>query len=446
MKNILLIISALFITAFSHAQCFDPDADIWKNTWESCSVSDNPKSEYGQTHWLMYNLGIERKLSKTWVWNSNDPDKLNTGFKTVKVDYSLDGGEWTYWGEMVFPQGTGEAIYSGFSGPDMTDIKAQYVLITVVDTYGSDCAGIAEIKFNLLPNYEYQEIPDEEEEEESACAQIEYSEAEVYGTEVFIFWELEEEIEVEEYVVFVRLEGDDEWTELVVGESEIFLEDLEEGVYEYKIDYWCEGEILESEIFAFTISGEEENEDDCTEITDVEIYPEEEAVYITWNGPEDVLYEVFMVQVDDEEEAYYETDETEIFIDGLEMDTEYEFGIGYACDDEWYETDVYFFTTKAMEPVTSVDDIQSSTQLTAAPNPFDQNLNLIYEGTRSELVNVYMFDISGKRIYAEQFKAESGRNDRQIVTSDLMGGTYIVQTVGLVSRATQSLKVLCVRR
>ncbi|MEM9720418.1 MAG: T9SS type A sorting domain-containing protein [Bacteroidota bacterium] len=135
------------------AQDFTPDAQIWRNTWASCSMSANPINTYGMSHWIQYDFGEVRRLSKTWVWNANEPSKLNQGFKSVKVDYSINGRDWTHWGEIDFPKGTGEAVYGGFPGPDMIDLEARYVLLTVVSTHGDpSCAGIAEIKFNLLPN------------------------------------------------------------------------------------------------------------------------------------------------------------------------------------------------------------------------------------------------------------------------------------------------------
>jgi len=155
MKYHILFIALIFSfsTTLSAQDCFTPDASIWLNTWTSCQKSQNPKDAYGNTHWIQYNFGEIRTLSKSWVWNSNDPEKLDQGFNQVKIDYSTDGESWEYWGEMTFPKAEGEAIYGGFPGPDLVGIEAQFVLITVESTHGADCAGIAEIKFNLLPGF-----------------------------------------------------------------------------------------------------------------------------------------------------------------------------------------------------------------------------------------------------------------------------------------------------
>jgi len=135
--------------------CFEADETIWKNTWSSCTMSTNPKSEYGLSHWIQYDMGEIRNMSKSWIWNCNDPVKLDQGFELVNIDYSIDGQNWTNWGEYSFPKAQGDAIYSGFEGPDLLGVKCQFVLITVISNHGEpNCAGIAEIKFNLLPGFE----------------------------------------------------------------------------------------------------------------------------------------------------------------------------------------------------------------------------------------------------------------------------------------------------
>ena len=135
--------------------CFEADASIWKNTWSSCSKSMNPNSDHGNSHWIMYNLGEIRNMSKSWIWNCNDPDQLDRGFAVIEIDYSLDGSNWTNWGQFSCPKAEGHVIYSGFEGPDLQGIKCQFILLTVLSNHGNpNCSGIAEIKFNLFPGYE----------------------------------------------------------------------------------------------------------------------------------------------------------------------------------------------------------------------------------------------------------------------------------------------------
>ena len=189
MKSFLKILLFLLLNLQLIGQeCITPDESIWKNTWVSCEKSNNPINSYGNSHWIQYDLGSVRRLSKTWIWNTNDPDHLNQGFKTVKVDYSTDGVEWTHWGEMQFPKAVGDAIYGGFPGPDLVDIEAQYVLLTAIDNHGDpSCAGLAEMKFNLLPQYKALEG-----RAENDCNTIEDLVVEALGpSNTFIFWEWE---------------------------------------------------------------------------------------------------------------------------------------------------------------------------------------------------------------------------------------------------------------
>ena len=152
MRKIIFQVVLLVYAQLTVAQNFTADASIWESPWMSCSTSENPNSRRGNSHWIMYDLGLVRNLSKSWIWNVNDPQNLNTGFRTVAVDYSNDGTNWTQQTQMTFPRGTGSAVYSGFAGPDLYGVSARFVLFTVIDTYGDgSCAGIAEVKFNLSP-------------------------------------------------------------------------------------------------------------------------------------------------------------------------------------------------------------------------------------------------------------------------------------------------------
>ncbi|MEL7122472.1 MAG: discoidin domain-containing protein, partial [Bacteroidota bacterium] len=236
MKNILNIVvltMLVYSTIQAQTQCFDPDPGIWKDTWTSCQKTDNPNSVYPKSHWIQYDFGVTRKLSNSWVWNANDPNNLNVGFNVVNVDYSMDGVNWTYWGEMTFPKAKGEAVYSGFQGPKFEGIEARYVLLTAMTNHGDPtCAGLAEVKFNLLPNYELSnfEGEEEEEEEEEYCLFVtDVVIDEVTATTASIYWDYEFYGEEEPFFFFQIRGGDDEeGYEIELEESYVFLDDLAE--------------------------------------------------------------------------------------------------------------------------------------------------------------------------------------------------------------------------
>ncbi|MEM7374608.1 MAG: discoidin domain-containing protein [Bacteroidota bacterium] len=153
MKQYIVALSIIF--ALCQISCSDSskaDASIWLDPWVSCTPTANPITKYGNSHWIHYDFGSVRTLSKSWIWNTNDPQKLNQGFKKVSIDYSEDGETWTHYGEMNFPKAEGKAVYGGFAGPDLVGVKARYMLLTALSNHGDPaCSGITEVKFNLLP-------------------------------------------------------------------------------------------------------------------------------------------------------------------------------------------------------------------------------------------------------------------------------------------------------
>ncbi|MEM8585929.1 MAG: discoidin domain-containing protein, partial [Bacteroidota bacterium] len=294
MKKIIFALVILFLhEGILTAQCFTADASIWENTWASCSASENPKSEYGQSHWIQYDLGFERRLSKSWIWNTNDPNELDQGFKDVHIDYSLDGQSWTYWGQMTFPQGTGTAVYGGFPGPDLVGIQARHILITAIDNYGDpSCYGLAEVKFNLLPSPPGS-TPDDTYEN---CVAVSEAEAVVTGpTQALISWEPIEDIE--NYLVEYRLQGTEDWIQALDDFSEAYLENLIPlETYEYRITSLCFSEISEAVTGTFTLSEEAlcPNAEDVLLILE-EIGPDEAFIYWDIEGiiPESMTVTIY---------------------------------------------------------------------------------------------------------------------------------------------------------
>lgn len=166
MKQILPFLFFLVTLYMANAQCTSPEMTIWQNTWQSCQTLENPNTNRSAGHWIQYDLGSERVISKVHVWNTNDPTQLENGFRSVTVDYSNDGANWTQLGTYDFPQGTGEPIYGGFEGFDFQGQKTRYVLLTANSNWGGSCYGIAEIKFNLMLDLNEDNNPDIEDEEE----------------------------------------------------------------------------------------------------------------------------------------------------------------------------------------------------------------------------------------------------------------------------------------
>lgn len=381
MKKLIYIslLNFLCIHALS-AQCSNGDASIWQNTWASCSKTSNPKAEYGNSHWIQYDLGTVRDLSKTWVWNTNDPTQLDQGFNLVKIDYSEDGQTWTHLGEMNFPKAKGDAIYSGFSGPDFSNIKAQYVLLTAISNHGdATCAGLAEIKFNLNTTGETIVAPPTDggngdnngNAGNEACSLIsavnlaDFAAIQTGETNATILLELAPEIAGLPYVFEYRATGQTEW---LAGESMggvISLENLQAGTtYEYRIALNdCQGEANASALGTFqTLT--------CAKVSEiiVEEVLETEA-FLFWEAPAGI--NSFLVQLSKEAEVepvIFEVAEAEIFLENLLPNTNYSLSVGIPCGEAIIYSDIIEFSTLEDEMTTSMVTCPTPTGMMTEPS------------------------------------------------------------------------------
>lgn len=144
-----LTLFALFLMGFGYtlsSQCYpDQHSTNWYDGWYACTIKENPNSQRSASHWLMIDFGENYRLQSTHWWNFNYPDQLEAGVKTVDIDYSVDGRNWNYLKTVSIPQASGLSTYEGIEGPDLENIEARFVLLTVKETYGSSCAGLSEI-------------------------------------------------------------------------------------------------------------------------------------------------------------------------------------------------------------------------------------------------------------------------------------------------------------
>lgn len=148
MKKVVLHI--LFLVALQtsvNAQCFiDRHSTAWFDGWLSCEIAENPNTTRGESHWILYDFGSLMEMYELHIWNVNAPDYLDYGIQTAHIDYSADGINWTEYGEVSLNQGTGENSYEGQELFNFNGKEAKYLLITANTTYGSNCAGFAELK------------------------------------------------------------------------------------------------------------------------------------------------------------------------------------------------------------------------------------------------------------------------------------------------------------
>ncbi|MDX1350101.1 MAG: T9SS type A sorting domain-containing protein [Putridiphycobacter sp.] len=151
MKKVLLYIVLSFTTIFNGtSQCFpDRHSTAWYDGWISCEKTENPNETRPESHWILYDFGTVMEMYNLNIWNVNAPKFLSYGIQTAHVDYSLDGVTWEEYGEITLNQGTGENTYEGEAVLNFNGKQAKFLLITANTTYGSACAGLAEIKLEV---------------------------------------------------------------------------------------------------------------------------------------------------------------------------------------------------------------------------------------------------------------------------------------------------------
>lgn len=426
-----ILLSILFYNQHAYAQCAEPDASIWLDTWASCATRMNPISEYGANHWIQYDFGTTRQLSKTWVWNTNDPDKLDQGFNLVKIDFSIDGENWTNWGTMEFPKAQGEAIYSGFSGPDLSGLEARYVLLTAMTNHGHpSCCGIAEIKFNLLPNMNPQ-VPE-------ACGGGVGFETvgvkELSTTEAFLFWDYQLNPDLETFFIFQFRQEGQEWTWIETNGLDMFLEDLEPGTYyEFKLVASCGDLPIFSEMGYFITL--DRNAGDCVQGIDTDaLFVEDitsKQATLGWDA-DDLEDPFFIFEIKAEGGLWTLVTPTglETQVENLNPNTNYQFRLITECSDTPIYSNPVSFTTMAEEGTVSTNSTSlNQTNIQIFPNPTHDLLTVWYYNDRTENLKYTLKSAQGQQLLSSQIQVTSGKNEIQIDLSTYPDGIYLIETI-----------------
>lgn len=146
MRKIILFLAFSLLGMQLTAQCFqDRHSSVAEDGWLSCDTSTNPAGR-ADSHWILYDLGDMYQLGAMHVWNMNAHGQTDAGIKTAVIDYSLDGQTWTEWGNFELEEANSSGFYEGQTGPDLENLVAQYLLITILETHGNVCAGFSELK------------------------------------------------------------------------------------------------------------------------------------------------------------------------------------------------------------------------------------------------------------------------------------------------------------
>lgn len=153
MKQIILYIFLFLSSSYiSFSQCYpDRHSTNAHDGWVSCSTAPSPNSNWGNSHWILYDLGQVRQLYQSTIWNLNNPDRLDWNIQSARFDYSLDGVSYSNLTTTSLTQAPGLPLYEGMAGPNFGGVSARYVLITAISNYGGSCFGLGEVRFYTEP-------------------------------------------------------------------------------------------------------------------------------------------------------------------------------------------------------------------------------------------------------------------------------------------------------
>ncbi len=105
--------------------------------------------------WIQFAFDQPYELHQMKVWNSNQMIESFIGFgaKDVTLEYSLDGTEWTVFGDFQLEQAPGTTTYTGGAQVDLSGVVARYVRLTIQSNWAGSTGpvGLSEIRFWYIP-------------------------------------------------------------------------------------------------------------------------------------------------------------------------------------------------------------------------------------------------------------------------------------------------------
>ena len=75
--------------------------------------------------------------------------ETSRGVANMVVDWSLDGANWNYWGDINLEEAPGSENYFGETGPDFEGLVVRYLLLSVTSNHGGNCYGFSEVKLDV---------------------------------------------------------------------------------------------------------------------------------------------------------------------------------------------------------------------------------------------------------------------------------------------------------
>lgn len=159
MKKLAFLLFALGSFSFVSAQCEGAHSAHEDDAWLSCQGTENPNSDRTEEHWILYDFGDFYLLNESHFWNYNKAGETANGVSTLAVDYSEDGVNWLYWGEINLDEAPGSDFYYGETGPDFNGLLASHLLLTAVSNHGGPCYGFSEMRLEVDPGVQDVDEP-----------------------------------------------------------------------------------------------------------------------------------------------------------------------------------------------------------------------------------------------------------------------------------------------
>ncbi|MCF7975484.1 MAG: discoidin domain-containing protein [Phycisphaerae bacterium] len=114
--------------------------------------------------WLMVEFENIEKLDQMLIWNSNSSSEgfIGWGMKDAKIEYSVDGENWTTLAESTpIDRAPGQPTYSEPQAIDFGSVPAKFVKISILGNWGGILQqhGVAELQFYGVPVFARTPIP-----------------------------------------------------------------------------------------------------------------------------------------------------------------------------------------------------------------------------------------------------------------------------------------------
>jgi hypothetical protein len=115
--------------------------------WQSAAVGP---------HWIEFEFDRVYALHELWVWNSNSAGEpvLGFGAKTVRIEYSTEGTNWTALADVPeFARAPGQPGYVADTVVGFGGVSAQFVKLTIEKGWGvTPSVGLSEVRFFHIPD------------------------------------------------------------------------------------------------------------------------------------------------------------------------------------------------------------------------------------------------------------------------------------------------------